>query len=503
MRGEPVRGGFPPPRFESLPGLEQARAILRGLVPRSPLSHLLGLRLTQVGPGTATVTMPATPWLQGWNGQLVYATLADAAASMTLLSGAPPGADVAITSGCNNPFRPCTTDSETLIARGRTVNTGPTFAHAEVMLEDALGRLIGQTIVAAIVRERPPAVPPALSEPVPQPNYPSPDPYRRPLRAGTGVVPPDQSAGEDGLAIARRVFFGDLPRPPLLEIFGARPLAVESGHVTFEASASEWLCHTSRRVAPGVMADLMTAAAFTALMTTAPPASHAGMSMNSLAFLRSVEADGSTLSVAGRVSHAEGGVLLADAAVTDSSGRLVAVAQSTGLHVASRRRTVARSHRLVVTVLFTDLVRSTTSAELLGDERWTDLLARHHAAVRRELEVHRGREVKTTGDGFLATFENPADAVECARRVREQVRNLALEVRMGIHSGQCEVSDGDIAGIAVHVAARVLATADPGEILVSSTVRDLLLGSDLKFEDRGRHGLKDIEGEWHLYAVSP
>jgi class 3 adenylate cyclase len=110
--------------------------------------------------------------------------------------------------------------------------------------------------------------------------------------------------------------------------------------------------------------------------------------------------------------------------------------------------------------------------------------------------------VKTTGDGFLATFDSPADAVECARRIREAIRALGLAVRVGIHIGQCEVPDGDVAGIAVHVASRVLSAAAADEVLVSGTVRDLLLGSDMKFEDRGRHQLKGIEGDWQLFALA-
>jgi class 3 adenylate cyclase len=156
----------------------------------------------------------------------------------------------------------------------------------------------------------------------------------------------------------------------------------------------------------------------------------------------------------------------------------------------------------VVTVLFTDLVASTTTAKELGDARWQELLEQHHSLVRRQLEISNGHEVKTTGDGFLATFDSPADALRCARGIRTAIANLGLEVRVGIHTGQCEVSDGDVAGIAVHVAARVLSAAGPGEVLVSGTVRDLVLGSDSKFDDRGRHQLKGIDGDWQLFALA-
>jgi class 3 adenylate cyclase len=152
-------------------------------------------------------------------------------------------------------------------------------------------------------------------------------------------------------------------------------------------------------------------------------------------------------------------------------------------------------------LLFTDLVDSTRRVEQLGDERWREVLGHHHALVRHQLEVSKGREVKTTGDGFLATFDSPAQAIDCARRIREGLRGLDVEVRVGIHTGQCDVSEGDVSGIAVHVASRVLSIAAPGEVLVSGTVRDLLLGSDVKFEDRGRHQLKGIEGDWQLFSL--
>jgi class 3 adenylate cyclase len=156
---------------------------------------------------------------------------------------------------------------------------------------------------------------------------------------------------------------------------------------------------------------------------------------------------------------------------------------------------------MLATVLFTDLVNSTARLRELGDVRWQALLAEHQAVVRRHLEHFRGREVKTTGDGFLATFDSPARALKCALAIRTGVEPLGLEIRAGIHTGECEVVQGDVSGIAVHLAARVMGAAGPGEVLVSSTVRDLLLGSELRFEDRGRHELKGIEGDWQLFAV--
>jgi len=161
----------------------------------------------------------------------------------------------------------------------------------------------------------------------------------------------------------------------------------------------------------------------------------------------------------------------------------------------------AEPDRMLVTVLFTDIVESTAKAIELGDRGWRDLLERHHTLVRRELLRYRGREIDTTGDGFLAAFDGPARAIRCACAITDGVRDLGLSVRAGLHTGECEVADGKIAGIAVHTGARVAALAGAGEVLVSNTVRDLVAGSGIQFTERGAHALKGIPGEWRLFAV--
>ena len=157
--------------------------------------------------------------------------------------------------------------------------------------------------------------------------------------------------------------------------------------------------------------------------------------------------------------------------------------------------------RVLKTVLFTDIVDSTARAAAEGDRRWHDLLDRHDAAIRRELGRYRGDEVKTTGDGFLAAFDGPGRAINCAQAIALRSRDLGLEVRAGVHSGECELRGDDLAGIAVHIGARVASLAGPGEVLVTSTVRDLVNGSDIDFVDRGRHALKGVPGEWLVLAV--
>jgi class 3 adenylate cyclase len=162
----------------------------------------------------------------------------------------------------------------------------------------------------------------------------------------------------------------------------------------------------------------------------------------------------------------------------------------------------AEPDRMLATVLFTDICDSTKRAAALGDSAWRQLLERHDSLVRRAFERHRGREVKRTGDGFLATFDGPARALRCAASIAEGVHSLGIEVRAGLHTGEVEVMNGDIGGLAVHIGARVMAVARPSEVLVSSTVKDLVVGSGIDFAERGNHELKGVPGEWRLFAVS-
>jgi len=158
--------------------------------------------------------------------------------------------------------------------------------------------------------------------------------------------------------------------------------------------------------------------------------------------------------------------------------------------------------RVLATVLFTDIVDSTRRAAEMGDRDWHALLDAHDAVVRAQLVRFRGREVNTSGDGFLAMFDGPQRAIRCAMAIRDAVQSLGIEVRAGLHTGECEVRGDDIGGIAVHIGARVSAMAGPNDVLVSSTLRDLVIGSGLEFEDRGAHQLKGVPGEWCLFAVA-
>lgn len=161
----------------------------------------------------------------------------------------------------------------------------------------------------------------------------------------------------------------------------------------------------------------------------------------------------------------------------------------------------AEPDTVLATILFTDIVGSTAKAVELGDRVWADLVQRHHAVVRTQLDRFRGRELDTAGDGFFASFDGPIRAIRCAGAIEDGVRDLGLEVRAGLHTGECEVIGEKLGGIAVNIGARVAANAEPGEVLVSQTVKDLVVGSGLSFQDRGSHELKGIPGKWRLYAV--
>jgi class 3 adenylate cyclase len=160
-----------------------------------------------------------------------------------------------------------------------------------------------------------------------------------------------------------------------------------------------------------------------------------------------------------------------------------------------------RHDRILATVLFTDVVSSTERAATMGDRDWKELLERHHSLLRAALERYGGREVHTAGDGFLATFDSPRRAIECAQEAGEAIRTIGLEIRAGVHTGEVELSADDVQGIAVHIGARISALAGAGEVLVSSTVKDLVTGSGMEFDDRGAHSLKGVPGEWRVFSV--
>jgi class 3 adenylate cyclase len=502
MRGEPVRGALPEPGFFSLTGFEQVEAIRRGLVPRSPLAHLVGLAVTQAGPGRATLTVPASAWLD-WGDGLDVAILAEAAISTAVRSGAPGGMDVRTAAMSVTPFRAATLDANKLIAHARTIRDAHRFTYAEAAVEDDLGREVARVTGAVVLRPREPPPPPAPVSltPFEEPAYPTPDPYLRRLPPDVGPVMPDQWARHDGLALVRSLIAGE-PAIPIHRLLDLRMSEANSGRTIGAAvQASEWFTDLDRIVAPGVVARVALQALTGAATTALPIRSRLGVVNVTITFVRPVPSDGRELVAEGHLIQCYDDSIVAMATVTDADGAVVATAHETAVRLPPRPRAAALAEPVIATVLFTDLAGSTAQARRLGDEEWRRLLAEHHDEIRRQLQAFAGREIKTTGDGFLATFDSPARAVRCAAAVRNAMKRLGLDVKVGVHTGECQFAEGDVTGIAVHIAARVLEQAAPSEILASGTVRDLLLGSGLSFSDRGRHELKGLDGDWQLFAL--
>jgi class 3 adenylate cyclase len=220
-------------------------------------------------------------------------------------------------------------------------------------------------------------------------------------------------------------------------------------------------------------------------------------------FMTPVAPDGQPLGVLGTVRHRCNDILMVESQITDTAGQTVAVSQGSCLLVDRDARARPRAvERTLLTVMFTDIVGSTERASALGDAEWRHLLDEHHVVVRRHLEFYNGREIKTTGDGFLTVFHSPSRAIECARAIRSGLARLGIEIRAGIHSGECEVAGGDVTGVAVHIASRVQEEAHSGEILLTGTVRDLISGAGIGLVDRGTHELKWLDGQWSLLAVT-
>jgi class 3 adenylate cyclase len=497
---EPVRGRLPDPSFYSLPGIEQARAWVHGDAPTVPLSHLMGFRLTQVGTGSATATQPATPALQSFDGAVEGLTLMLETMTLAVLTGAPPASSVRAAAFAVDHLRPSTLESETLVTKARTLHSGRTFTLAEATLEDSAGRGVAHGKATFVIRPIEPPPPPwaGFAGPLDTPVYATPDPYLR--EVPEGPAPVDDEIG--GLELLAQIARGERQSWPSQTLFGMRLVDVSEGTLSASLRASEWLCCLSRAVSSGVIAYLAHSA-HGAVATLMPAGHRFGILNQSVSFLCPVAPDGGELLARGAVTHRGDEFLISHVEVTDDAGRTVAVGTQTSLFLPRRSRKSSGTQplRMLATVLFTDIVGSTERAESLGDARWSEVLDDHHAFVRKQLQLFKGQEVKTTGDGFLATFNSPGRAVQAARAIREGVQRLGLEIRAGLHTGECEVTGADVAGIAVHLASRVLSLADPREILVTGTVHDLVTGSGIRFADRGRHKLKGIEGEWQLFAL--
>ena len=502
MQDEPARGSLPPSDFYSLSGMEQSRAFLRGLLPATPLARLVGYRPTQIGSGSATMTMAASPWLQWGDGTIDFKILVEEALGVAVATGAPPATRVVTTALSVNHFRPVTVDSESLVARARVLNSGSAFTVAEAVVEDKLGRAVAHATGSLLLRPIEPPPPPHRGfPPLDEPTYDTPDPHLRPVasedfRFGRGSL----------LGEMRKLITSETPEAPLTRLLGLRFLEVdEHGSGMLSLTASPWLRSRWIDLQRGPIATLMHMGLSAAALALMKADEYIGVVSQSLTFLGSVDADGRDLIARYGLTHRGSDLLVSEVEVLDGDGNRVAMGSQVSV-VRERRRSgtagAQTPQRVLATILFTDIVGSTRRAQEMGDERWRELLAEHDTMVRRQLRTFNGREVKSTGDGFLAAFESPAQAVQCARAIRDRLRGLDIEIRAGIHTGECDRVGSDLAGIAVHAASRIESVAAPGEILVSSTVHDLVAGSGLSFVDRGLHDLKDLSGQRQLFAVA-
>ncbi|MFP5327793.1 MAG: adenylate/guanylate cyclase domain-containing protein [Acidimicrobiia bacterium] len=493
---EPVRGSVPGAEAFSLPGIDHARDLAHGSIARPPLSRLTGIRVTHVAPGSATATGPVGPWSLLPDGTADYTVLAGTAIEAAVFTGLPAQSDACVTALSVQPLRATSLDSDTFVARARTVHGGRHFMFAEATIEDGAGRVVAFATGSLVSTPCPVVTPEGGSDD--DVVYRTPDPWQRPAPAS--VFPFGIWDEQPGLEVQEQLRRGSLPPVPFFSLMGIQVADAASGQTTHTMPASPWFAMRGMNVATGALASLAHITLSSAALTLSPGGHSLGVLQESISFMGPVPADGRPLVSRARAVHVED-LLVLECEITDADGARVAFGHQT-VKLLARKTSVQRApERQLLTVMFTDIVDSTSRADALGDMAWGELLDAHQAHVRRQLEVFRGREVKTTGDGFLATFDSPGRAVHCARAIRDGARSVGLEVRAGIHTGECEVANGDVAGIAVHVAARVLAEADAGEVLVSSVVRELSAGSGLLFRDRGVRSLRGVDGDWQLLAL--
>ena len=499
---EPLRGQIPPPWFPALSGLDRMRAWSTKILPAPPAARLVGVRLTHVGPGMVVCVMPAGEVMLAPNGQIETFPLVSNALCSALATAVGPGQYAKPFTMFVNHFRPARPGSGNLLAKARVINSSSLFAYAEVLVEDTDGRQLahGGAEAAIVSTDTPPPAPPAPLRPIEEPSWPTPDPWQRPPGA---MVPLSLWETTDGIDIITAVSDGRL-RSPVISLLDFTLEAVSSGHTTAIIPASEWFCDDSRRVSVGILATLANIAGWCCGLTV----HRAGESLAGLdtfmRFFRHVPADGRPIRAEARREAVGDDFMVAAVTVTDADERVVAITNTAAAPIDNARRRRPRrrpTERMLCTILFTDIVDSTARAEALGDAAWSSLLERHQEVARREIALSDGRQVKNTGDGLLVRFFSPARALDCATRLRRSLADLGIEIRAGLHTGECEVSDEDIVGLAVHLAARIQGAAAPAEVLVSSTVRDLTVGGGYQFENRGEHQLKGVEEPWRLWSV--
>jgi class 3 adenylate cyclase len=496
---EPVRGLVPPPWINSLSGIERMRLMSRHYLAVTPTARLFGLGLGHVSAGSATATMKASGHM-AFIPALNVIPLFMESLHGAVLTALDAGTDVDPVTASVQYFRNPRPQPGSFIARARVVNSSTAFVSAAVDVEDPVGRLVGTAISQWSIKKVTSSLPPPPSiEPIEEPTYATPDPPDRPP---VGATPPlEMSQRFTGLELAKMHLAGELPPLPVMHTLGLRWDSADEGAISMTMPASEWFCTWDHDVAPTVINSFASVAGSAAAATLFEPGQSVAILESSTRFLGSAKADGRLLTASTKVTHRSGPLVLIEVQVIDAEERTLAIQTDVNSLLEVGQRGMGERERVLATLLFTDIVGSTKHAERVGDARWRSLLAEHDALVRQELGAYRGREVKATGDGFLARFDSPAAAIKCARAIRNGVRRLNLEIRAGIHTGECEVHGTDLAGIALHVAARIMSLAGNSEILVSQMVRDLAAGSGVRFGGAECHTLKGVEGDWNLFQV--
>ena len=486
---EPVRGGFEVDVVERA-GLDRVRALATTDALLPPLFRVTGIRVTRVGPGAVTCSMPASVLMLDPGRWVDVFMLAESTATLAAVTTVDPGVDVRCAAMSIHHQRVATMESGSLVARASLVHSGRTHTLVNVSVEDGQGR----PIIGAFASMVPAPATRVGDDPSVEPTWPTPDPWMRDYE-----LPPSDSPSN--VALFERAKAGQAPPAPILREFGVEFVDAEVGRQSSSMPASRWLSDRSDRLAAGAVVSLTGWAMGHATSGLISKEEGIAVIEHHVQLLRPVPVDGERLVCQARVTHDVGDFWITAADVTDDAGNTVATAGFTSIARLRPNDSHVTSERVLATILFSDIVGSTQQAQRLGDADWQRVLVTHHAIVRRQIDVFRGREVKTTGDGFVVLFDAPARAVQCATAMRRSLRDVHLRVRVGLHTGECDVSDGDVSGIAVHAAARIQAAASPGEILVSQTVRDLTAGSGLVYEDAGDHEFKGLTAPCRLFSV--
>lgn len=491
-------------------GLEVLRAGLERRLPDAPVTRLTGLRLSEVGLGMATAWMPASEWWQSGAGVFFAGTtafVADMAVGSAVLTSAPPGIGITTSELSVSFLRAPTIRSQTIIGRGRLIHGTRSLGLAEATLEDGRGRLLGHASSRCVLFRVDPEI--LAARDVVQPAASDlPDPYLREVEGE--VYGPDYWDSTPGLTVMEQVVAGEFV-PPGFRLMGLRGVETREGEMVMTMPASGWLANPFGVVYGGAIAFLADAAILLSGATTVPAATAFNTIDLKLYFLRPVVPAEGELVARATVVHRGRTIAVVTCPITGPDGALVAQATGSVLILPGRHwerpvqiadELTVDTARFLTTLLFVDMVDSTRRATELGDERWRRLLSDYHAFVREQIRRFRGREIDSAGDGFFVAFDSAARAVQCAAAVRDQLKKLGVDVRCGIHAGEREESGGKLVGIAVHIGARIGAAAGAGEILISSTVKDLVAGSGLGFDERGEHTLKGVADPWRLYAVT-